>query len=84
MPPISFWCDKKVALYITTNPVFHKRTRYLDIDYHLVPDQFKHGFIAPTHNHGPDQPTNIFTKALLVPAFDRLPSKLSLSSQAPS
>ncbi|KAK4395703.1 Copia protein, partial [Sesamum angolense] len=63
---------------------FHRLTKHLDIDCHLVHDHFKRGFILPSHIPSAQQVADLFTKALPAAPFSRLLSKLGMLSHAPA
>lgn len=78
-PPILL-CDNMGATFLAANPMFHARTKHVEIDYHFIRERVQSKELVINFVSSKDQIADVFTKPVTTPRFLFLRDKLTVAS----
>ena len=70
LDPIVIYCDNKSCIKLSANPVFHDRSKHIDIRYHHIGDCVQRRIMLLSYIPTEDQDVDILTKALTKSKFE--------------
>ena len=70
--PITLYMDSKSAICLANNPMYHKRSKHIDIKYHWLREKVgeEDGVVHLIHVSSAEMVADILTKALAIDLFE--------------
>jgi hypothetical protein len=70
--------DNKATIQLCKNPVFHDRSKHIELKYHFIREQLEKGHITVDYIDTCDQLADIFTKSLGRVKFQELHARIGV------
>ncbi|XP_074374211.1 secreted RxLR effector protein 161-like [Apium graveolens] len=78
--PVVLYIDNRSAIDLAKNPIFHGRSKHIDVRYHFIRDCVEQGLIVIKHVKTSEQRADILTKALSAAKFEKMRSLLGVKN----
>ena len=75
------WCYNIGATYLSANPVFHARTKHIEVDYHFVRERVANKLLEIGFVPTGDQLADGFTKPLTLQQLKEFKNNLNLGKE---
>ena len=82
LEPIVIHCDNQSCIKLTKNPVFHDRSKHIEMRYHYVRDMVQKNILSIQYVPTAKQTTDILTKPLSLTKFVYFRDKLGVADNA--
>lgn len=79
----TLWCDNIGATYLSANPIFHRRSKHVEVDYHFVRERVSSRQLDVRIISTKDQVADIMTKPLPRPSFSSLRRNMNIGNLCP-
>lgn len=80
--PVVLYIDNRSAIDLAKNPVFHGRSKHIDIRYHFIRECVERGEIVLKHVSSEKQHADVLTKSLTTFKFEKLRKLLGVKDLA--
>jgi hypothetical protein len=75
---VTLYCDNQSAICLAENPVFHARTKHIEVHYHFIREKVLQEEIDLKHVNTKDQVADLFTKSLSGNKFESFCQQLGM------
>ncbi|KAH9696739.1 MI domain-containing protein [Citrus sinensis] len=76
----TIYCDNMSAIALTKNPVFHAKSKHIELRYHYIRDLVSKGEVNMEFISTNEQPADFLTKAIIIEKFEKFKKQLKITN----